>query len=90
MHLSVESPRSGANIALSLGDRRSCRPARDHMKKLTGLVLALTLAGCATCKSTDSPEVCRTKQRDHSQPHANLAVPALDVPRMAQASLPAR
>jgi len=46
------------------------------MKKIAGLILVLALAGCATCKSTDSPEVCRTKQRDHSQPRADLDAPA--------------
>ena len=30
--------------------------------------LILTLPGCAVCKSTDSLEVCRTKERNHSQP----------------------
>jgi hypothetical protein len=44
------------------------------MKKLIGLILVLSLAGCATCKSSDSPEVCRTKQRDHSQPRAFTAL----------------
>jgi hypothetical protein len=42
------------------------------MKRLICLILLLSLAGCATCKSTDSPEVCRTKERDKSQPHASL------------------
>lgn len=40
------------------------------MKRLVSLILVLSLAGCATCKSSDSPEVCRTKQRDRSQPRA--------------------
>jgi hypothetical protein len=44
------------------------------MKKLIGLILALTLTGCAVCKSSDSAEVCRTKQRDHNQPHVEFAV----------------
>ncbi len=30
--------------------------------------LTLTLPGCAVCKSSDSPEVCRTKERNHNQP----------------------
>jgi hypothetical protein len=37
------------------------------MKKLLCLILIASLTACATCKSTDSYEVCRTKQRDHSQ-----------------------
>jgi hypothetical protein len=36
------------------------------MKWLTWLLIA-ALAGCATCKSSDTPEQCRTKQRDHGQ-----------------------
>jgi hypothetical protein len=32
------------------------------------LLLLLSLTACAVCKSSDSVEVCRTKQRDHSQP----------------------
>jgi hypothetical protein len=31
-------------------------------------IFTLTLPGCAICKSTDSAEVCRTKERDHHQP----------------------
>jgi hypothetical protein len=42
------------------------------MKRIIGLILVLSLAACSTCKSTDSPDVCRTKQRDHGQPHAAL------------------
>jgi hypothetical protein len=38
------------------------------MKKIICLMLIVCLAGCSVCKSSDSPEVCRTKQRDHSQP----------------------
>jgi hypothetical protein len=37
------------------------------MKKFVCLILVVSLAACAVCKSSDSPEVCRTKQRDHSQ-----------------------
>jgi len=37
------------------------------MKKFVCLVFILTLTACATCKSTDSPEVCRTKERDQQQ-----------------------
>ena len=44
------------------------------MKRIAGLVLVMSLAGCSVCKSSDSPEVCRTKERDHSQPHADIAV----------------
>jgi hypothetical protein len=47
------------------------------MKRFVSLILVLSMAGCATCKSSDSPEMCRTKQRDHSQPRALTAfVPA--------------
>jgi hypothetical protein len=28
----------------------------------------LSLVACATCNSSDSTEVCRTKQRNHGQP----------------------
>jgi hypothetical protein len=45
------------------------QPKDDAMKKLISLILILSLAACSVCKSSDSPEVCRTKQRDHSQPH---------------------
>ena len=44
------------------------------MKKIAGLILLMSLAGCSVCKSSDSPEVCRTKERDHSQPHADIAI----------------
>jgi hypothetical protein len=37
------------------------------MKTLICVVLLLSITACATCKSSDSYEVCRTKQRDHSQ-----------------------
>jgi hypothetical protein len=39
------------------------------MQKLICLILIVSLAACSVCKSSDSPEVCRTKQRDHSQPN---------------------
>lgn len=42
------------------------------MKEVIGLLLVLSLTGCATCKSTDSVEVCRTKERNRSQPHLYL------------------
>jgi hypothetical protein len=48
------------------------------MRRFIGLALVLSLSACATCKSTDSPEVCRTKQRDHSQPRA--LVPTINGP----------
>ena len=44
------------------------------MKRIAGLILVMSLAACSVCKSSDSPEVCRTKQRDHSQPHTDFAV----------------
>jgi hypothetical protein len=44
------------------------------MKRIAGLILVVSLAGCSVCKSSDSPEVCRTKQRDHSQPQSDFAV----------------
>lgn len=37
------------------------------MKQLICILVMLSLAACATCKSSDSTEVCRTKQRDHDQ-----------------------
>jgi hypothetical protein len=54
------------------------------MKNIVGLLVILSLNACATCKSTDSPEVCRTKQRNHSQPHADMAV---GIPRILMSSL---
>ena len=39
------------------------------MMKLICLLVVLSLAACSTCKSSDSAEVCRTKQRDHDQAH---------------------
>jgi Flp pilus assembly protein TadD len=50
------------------------------MKSLTTLVVTALLAGCATCKSSDSPEVCRTKQRDKSQPRLEFALAGLLTP----------
>jgi PBP1b-binding outer membrane lipoprotein LpoB len=49
------------------------------MKKFTGLILALFLAGCAVCSKSDNAEQCRTKQRDHSQPRIDLAAAMIDV-----------
>jgi hypothetical protein len=43
------------------------------MKELIGLILILSSTGCGICKNSDSPEVCRTKQRDHSHPRVELA-----------------
>jgi hypothetical protein len=57
------------------------------MRKSIGLVLVLSLAGCAVCKSSDSPEVCRTKERNHSQPHADLVRPGFITPRFVMFSL---
>lgn len=37
------------------------------MKTFICVILLLSITACATCKSSDSYEVCRTKQRDHSQ-----------------------
>jgi hypothetical protein len=51
------------------------------MRTLIGLMLALTLAGCSVCKSSDSPEVCRTKQRDHNQPRTEFSVPLVSLNR---------
>jgi hypothetical protein len=45
------------------------------MNKVICLILVLSVAGCSTCKSSDSPDVCRTKQRDHGNPRA--AIPSL-------------
>ncbi len=39
-----------------------------HMMRLVCLILVLSLTACSVCKSSDSPEVCRTKERDHNQP----------------------
>jgi hypothetical protein len=44
------------------------------MKRIAGLILVMSLAACSVCKSSDSPEACRTKERDHSQPHSDFAV----------------
>jgi hypothetical protein len=37
------------------------------------LILALSLAACATCKSSDTAEQCRTKVRDKQQRNATGA-----------------
>jgi hypothetical protein len=51
------------------------------MRKLIGLALVLTLVGCSVCKSSDSPEVCRTKQRDHSQPRTEFSAAIVGLAR---------
>jgi hypothetical protein len=56
------------------------------MKKMMGLILVMSLAGCSVCKSSDSPEMCRTKERDHSQPHADFAVARFAAFQMALAA----
>jgi hypothetical protein len=53
----------------------------DLMTKLIGLILVLALAGCSVCKSSDSPEVCRTKERDHSQPRTEFAAAIFGIGR---------
>jgi hypothetical protein len=40
---------------------------RGKMKRIVCLLLIASLAACSVCKSTDSPEVCRTKERDHGK-----------------------
>jgi hypothetical protein len=60
------------------------------MKKLTALVVIMSLAGCATCKSSDSPEVCRTKERNHSQPRLDFALAGFLTPRFAMLKLRSR
>jgi hypothetical protein len=45
----------------------TCRTGTHIMKTLICVILLLSITACATCKSSDSYEVCRTKQRDHSQ-----------------------
>jgi hypothetical protein len=37
------------------------------MKIILCVILVLALTACATCKPTDSPEVCRTKERNAGQ-----------------------
>lgn len=49
------------------GDAGRYAPGVALRAALCCALMAL-LAACATCKSTDSPDVCRTKQREHSQP----------------------
>jgi uncharacterized lipoprotein YajG len=55
------------------------------MKKLISVALMVALTGCATCKSSDTVEQCRTKQRDKSQKNSSLViVPRSDSRLMAQ------
>jgi uncharacterized lipoprotein YajG len=55
------------------------------MKKLISLVLIVAVAGCATCKSSDTVEQCRTKQRDKSQKNSSLVTtPSADSRLTAQ------
>ena|ERR1700733_9973722 len=69
------SARAGIRILLNCRLRDSRRPLwGKRMKRIAGLILVMSLAACSVCKSSDSPEVCRTKERDHSQPHADIAV----------------
>lgn len=57
------------------------------MKMLISLVLIVAVAGCATCKSSDTVEQCRTKQRDKSQKNSSLLVaPVLQDRLMAQST----
>jgi hypothetical protein len=77
--------RTGAPIAIagSIG----AQPDEVPMKKLLALGLLMSLTACATCKHSDSPEVCRTKERDHSQPRLDFALAASVIPRLAALSL---
>ncbi len=53
-----------------LGPTKETAPLRGVLRPwvVMGLLVVLSLSACATCKSTDSPDICRTKQREHSQP----------------------
>jgi hypothetical protein len=58
------------------------------MKRLISVILILAVAGCATCKSSDTAEQCRTKQRNKSQKSSSLLViPARDSGLAASADL---
>ncbi len=39
---------------------------------LLGSAASLLLPGCAVCKSSDTIEQCRTKERNHSQPRVEF------------------
>jgi hypothetical protein len=61
------------------------------MKRFVCLALILAVTGCATCKSSDTVEQCRTKQRDKSQKNSSLVpVSALDGRLVAMSGLPAQ
>jgi hypothetical protein len=61
------------------------------MKTIICLALIVAVTGCATCKSSDTVEQCRTKQRDKSQKNSSLVpVSVLDGRLVALTSLPAR
>jgi len=45
------------------------------MKTVPLLLLVAALSGCAVCSSSDNAEQCRTKQRDHSNPRTDFALP---------------
>ena len=61
----------------------------EYMKRLISLAMLLALAGCATCKSSDTMEQCRTKQRDKSQRFSSrIEVPAPDSRSAAVSDLP--
>ena len=57
-------------------------------------LIVVYLTGCATCKSSDTVEQCRTKQRDHEQTLGqNVAEPpaaegAVAAPRTSERSDP--
>jgi hypothetical protein len=55
------------------------------MKHFIGLALILAMAGCATCKSSDTVEQCRTKQRDKSQKYSSLMIVSPPDSRLAAA-----
>jgi hypothetical protein len=51
--------------------------AMSPTRRLIALMLVApmfvsTLPGCAVCKSSDTYEQCRTKERNHSQPRVEL------------------
>ncbi len=59
------------------------------MINLICVALILAVTGCASCKSSDTVEQCRTKQRDKSQKNSSLvAVSALDNRVVAPTTLP--
>ena len=61
------------------------------MKRFVCLALILAVTGCATCRSSDTVEQCRTKQRDKSQKNSSLVpVSALDGRLVAMSGLPAQ